>query len=157
VKIIENAKKQASENKKHYNSELQLAAHQFTSSLKQKITNVITTSQIVNPIKDSFQDTEFVKNIILTTIKNWNPQKPEELDLKILLPEKDKKELANFLENKTLNILNKGITIEFDSKIKNGFKIAPLNGNYIISFTKNDFENFFRGYFKEKTKKLLFE
>jgi V/A-type H+-transporting ATPase subunit E len=157
VKIIENAKKQALENKKHYSSEMQLAARQFTSSLKQKITNIITTSQMETPIKEAFQDKEFIENIILSTIQNWNPQKPEELDLKILLPEKDKKELAQFLKIKTLKILNKGITVEFDSKIKNGFKIAPLNGNYIISFTENDFKNFFSGYFKEKTKELLFD
>jgi hypothetical protein len=62
---------------------MQLAARHFTSSPKQKNTNIITTSQNVNPIKKSFQDEEFVKNIILTTIKNWNPQKPGELDLKV--------------------------------------------------------------------------
>jgi V/A-type H+-transporting ATPase subunit E len=65
--------------------------------------------------------------------------------------------LTTFLKNKTLNSLNKGVTIEIDSKTKTGFKIAPLNGNYTISFNENDFENFFKSYFRERTKKLLFE
>ncbi|NQU51772.1 MAG: V-type ATP synthase subunit E [Bacteroidetes bacterium] len=156
AEILENAKKQALENKKNSDSEIQLAARQFTSNLKQKITNIISASQIVNPIEESFQDVEFIKNIIQTTIQNWNPQKQEELDLKILLPEKDEKELAIFLKSKTLSTLNKGITIEFDSKTKTGFKIAPVNGNYMISFAENDFENLFKGYFRERTKELLF-
>ena len=47
--------------------------------------------------------------------------------------------------------------IEFDSETKDGFKIAPKNGNYTISFSAGDFENFFKSYFREKTKELLFE
>jgi V/A-type H+-transporting ATPase subunit E len=157
IEILENANKQALDIKKNCDSEMQLAARQFTSNLKQKITTIITTQHSSNLIKESFKDIEFIKNIILTTIQNWNPQKPEELDLKLLLPEKVKKELTTFLENKTLNSLNKGVTIEIDSKTKTGFKIAPLNGNYTISFNENDFENFFKSYFRERTKKLLFE
>jgi V/A-type H+-transporting ATPase subunit E len=157
IEIIENANKQALDIKKNCDSEMLLAARQFTSNLKQKITTIITTQHSSNLIKESFKDIEFIKNIILTTIQNWNPQKPEELDLKLLLPEKVKKELTTFLENKTLNSLNKGVTIEIDSKTKTGFKIAPLNGNYTISFNENDFENFFKSYFRERTKKLLFE
>jgi V/A-type H+-transporting ATPase subunit E len=157
IEILENANKQALDIKKNCDSEMQLAARQFTSNLKQKITTIITTQHSSNLIKESFKDIEFIKNIILTTIQNWNPQKPEELDLKLLLPEKVKKELTIFLENKTLNSLNKGVTIEIDSKTKTGFKIAPLNGNYTISFNENDFENFFKSYFRERTKKLLFE
>lgn len=157
TEILENASKKALEIEKNSNSEMQLAARQFTSNLKQKITNIITARQTENIMKEAFEEKEFVKNIILTTIQNWTPQNQEELDLKILLPEKDKKELTTFLEKKTFNTLNKGVTIEFDSKTKNGFKIAPLNGNYTISFSENDFENFFKTYFRERIKKLLFE
>lgn len=155
--ILENANKQALEIKKNCDSEMKLAGRQFTSNLKQKITNFISAQQMANLIEESFNDVEFIKKIILTTIQNWNPQNPEELDLKVLLPEKQKNELATFLEKKTIDTLNKGVTIDFDSKIKNGFKIAPLNGNYTISFNENDFENFFKAYFRERTKKILFE
>ena len=155
--IIEKAKKQAEENKKNTNSEIQLAAIQFISNLKQKITNLVSTAQIENPIKESFKDPEFIKKIILTTIKNWNPQKSEGIDLKILLPKDDEKEFAEFLDSKAIDSLNKGLSIEFDSKTKNGFKIGPKDGNYIISFTDKDFENYFKRYLKDKTNKLLFD
>jgi V/A-type H+-transporting ATPase subunit E len=155
--IIEEANKQAEENKKNINSEIQLAALQFTSNLKQKITNLVITAQIVNPIKESFNDTEFVKKIILTTIQNWNPQESEGMNLKVLLPEKDEKEFSDFLNAKAIDALNKGLSIELDAKAKNGFKIGPKDGNYIISFTDKDFENYFKIYLKENTSKLLFE
>lgn len=157
AEIIKKANKETQENKKNINSEIQLATLQFTSNLKQQITNSITTRQIQNPIKESFQDINFVKKIILTTVQNWNPQKSEELDLKILLPEEDKNEFTDFLNNKTVESLNKGVKIEFDSKTKNGFKIGPQNGNYIISFEGKDFENYFKKYFRQSTKKLLFD
>lgn len=157
LEILDNANKHALEIKKNCDSEMILAGRQFTSNLKQKITNFISAQQMSNLIEESFDDIEFMKNIILTTIQNWNPQNHEELDLKVLLPEKQENELATFLEKRTINTLNKGVTIEFDSNTKNGFKIAPLNGNYTISFNENDFENFFKAYFRERTKKILFE
>lgn len=156
-KILDDAHKKALEIKTNSNTEMQLAARQFTSNLKQKITNTIVATQTENLIKVGFNDKEFIKNIILSTIQNWNPQKTEELDLRILLPKNEEKELASFLENKTKDQLNKKVFIEFDSETKDGFKIAPKNGNYTISFSAGDFENFFKSYFREKTKELLFE
>lgn len=157
LEILKSANSRALEIKKNCNSEMHLAARQFTSNLKQKITTIITAQQSETLIKEPFKDIEFIKKLILTSIQNWNPKKPEELDIKLLLPEKDQKELSSFLENKILNTLNKSVTIEFDSKTKNGFKIAPINGNYIISFNENNFENFFKPYFRGRTKKILFE
>lgn len=63
------------------------------------------------------------------------------------IPEKNEKEFTHFIERKTFDALNKGVDIEFDSKTTNGFKIGPKDGSYIISFSAQDFENYFKGYF----------
>ena len=157
LEILDQAKKEAAEYKKNTDSEIQLAARQFMSSLKQQITNLITAKQVETPVKNAFNDIDFVKNIILTVIKNWNPQKPEELNLSILLPENNEKELTDFFETKAIDALNHGVDIQFDTKIINGFKIGPKNGSYKISFADKDFENYFKGYIKERTKKILFD
>ena len=157
LEIIEQAKNQSAEFKKNTDSEIQLAARQFMSKLKQQITNIVTAAQIELPVKDAFKDSEFIKSIILTLIKNWNPQKPEEFKLNILLPEKDKKEFSEFFDTKAITVLNSGIDVKFDGKIEGGFKIGPKDDSFIISFSDIDFENYFKGYLKEKTKKLLFE
>ena len=52
--------------------------------------------------------------------------------------------------------LDAGLEINFDSKIKSGFKIGPADGSYQISFTDSDFENYFVNYLKDRTKKLIF-
>ncbi len=157
LEILEKAKIQAAEFKKNTDSEIQLAARQFMSKLKQQITNIVTVAQIESPVKEAFNDNEFIKNMILTLIQNWNPQKPEEFKLNILLPKKDEKEFSEFFETKAINVLTHGIDIKFDDKINDGFKIRPKDGSFIISFSDNDFENYFKGYIKEKTKRLLFE
>lgn len=156
LEIVETAKKKAAEYKKNIDSELQLAARQFISNLKLQIAKLITAEQVEAPVKEAFKDNEFIKKIVLTLINNWNPQNPEELKLNILLPKEDEKSLNLFFEKKALDYLNKGINIQIDPKISKGFKIGPKDGSYLINFTDTDFEEYFKGYLKDKTKKLLF-
>ncbi len=154
---IEQAEKQAVEIKKNADSEIRLAARQFISNLKQQITGLITTAQVEVPVEDAFKDEKFVKNIILTVIKNWNPQKPEELNISLLLPQKEEKELTDFFNNKVKELLDSGLEINFELNIKSGFKIGPKDGSYYISFTDKDFENYFKSYLKDRTRKMIFD
>lgn len=157
ARIIGDAEATAKEISNNTNSELKLAAQKFVSQLKLQITNIITTKQLKEPISEAFSDHGYLKDIIHTLIKNWNPQNPEEFGLKILLSEKDKNSLNQFFENSTANTLNKSVEIQFGQQIGNGFKIGPKNDSYILSFTDNDFENYFKSYLKERTRKFLFE
>jgi hypothetical protein len=47
-------------------------------------------------IKKAFDDKEFIRELIETAIKNWDP-KSQGIDVAVLLPEKDKKDLMNIL------------------------------------------------------------
>lgn len=155
--IIENAKKKAEEYKRNVDSEVQLAARQFLSNFKLQITKLVSTAQVEPPIQEAFKDDNFIKDIILTLIKNWNPQNPEESKLNILLPKKDEKSFTEFFENRAITSLNGGLNIQFDANTTKGFKIGPKDGSYVISFSNKDFENYFKLYIKDKTKNLLFE
>jgi V/A-type H+-transporting ATPase subunit E len=103
------------------------------------------------------EDTEFVKQVIHEIIKNWNPQSQEPVDLSVTLPEKMQKELKDYLENKASKELNAGITVEVSDRMKGGFSIGPSDGSYKISFSEEDFENFFKGYLRPRTVEMLFE
>lgn len=155
--IIDKAQKQAEEIKRKTNTEMQLAARQFTSKLKQNITGVISTSQVDGTIRDAVNDIDFIKNIIQIIVSNWKPEKSEDLNIKLLLPEKNEKAFTAFFDSKINETLNKGVEVKFDSKLDTGFQIGPHDGSYILSFTDKDFENYFKSYFKERTKKLLFD
>ncbi len=154
---VEQAKKQAAEIQNNSDTEMRLAARKFISNLKQQITELIATKQTQEPVKNAFKDTEFVKNSILTIIKNWNPQKPEELNIKLLLPSEEEKMFTAFFNQKAKKALDSGLEIYFEQNIKSGFKIGPKNGSYHITFTDKDFENYFKNYLKPKTKKILFD
>lgn len=156
-KIIEQAEKQAAEIRKNVESEVQLSARQAISSIKQKITNLVTTEMVKTPVEQAFANKEFIRNVILTIVRNWNPQKPEEFDIALLLPQNNEKELNEFFENEAKEFLSAGLEISFDTKIKTGFKIGPKDGSYKISFTESDFENYFKNYMRPRTTQLLYQ
>ncbi len=154
--LVEQGKAEAEEVRKNTESEMKLAARQFLSQLKQKVTELITTIQTSEPVKEAFSDKDFIKKIILTIVENWKTNTAGDMDLKILLPEKDQNEFTSFLQIRAVEAMNRGLEIQIDPKMKDGFKIGPKDNSYIIHFSDTDFDNYFKSYLKDKTQKLLF-
>lgn len=155
-KIITLAEQKSAEIKKNVDAELNLASKQTIRKVKEQITDMIVCKLIDNPIKKAFDDEKFVKEIIETVVKNWNPQKNEVIDLSILLPSELEKEFTNFFTSKTGKELNANLELSFSDSIKGGFKIGPADGSYKISFSEEDFENFFKSYLRPKTIEILY-
>ena len=154
--IIKDAEKKADELKTNTEKELQLFARQAMSDLKQKIATLIEFNALHGEINQAIGEGDFIKEIIETIVKNWNPHSSDRVDLKVLLPENKRKELESFFSNKAKDILDKGAEINFDTKLKSGFQIGPKDGSYLISFSDEDFENFFKSYLRPKLIELLF-
>ena len=53
-------------------------------------------------------------------------------------------------------ILLKNRVVLFDKKLTNGFKIIPEGSSFQITFTDNDFIEFFKPFLREKTEEILF-
>lgn len=153
--ILGKAGKEAEELKRKVESEVKLSARQAISTIKQQITEMITAKATENSIKDAFNDKEFIKKIIITTINNWNPGK-EAYDLQLLLPKEDEKSLGSYFLSKQNDILKGSVNIKFDDRVSTGFKIGPQDGRFLISFTDEDFENFFKTYLRPRTTQLLY-
>lgn len=153
--IILKAQLQAGEIQKKTDTELQLAARQFFSTIKQRTTGLITAKQVEDQVEKAFNDKDFIQKIILIIVQNWKKDSDENLQL--FLPEKYRNDVDTFFEDKALNAMNKKVEVRFDQQIESGFKIGPKDGGYIISFTDADFINYFKRYLKERTRKLLFE
>jgi len=151
-KIIEKANEQAEEIKKNVNAELKLSTNQAISSIKQKISDLVTFKSIDEPVAEAYQDKDFVKNLITTLIKDWSAGG----GVSLILPEKEKNELGKFLEGKQNEILKEGLDLGYDSEITAGFKIGPADGSYRISFTDEDFSNFLKAYLRPRTNQLLY-
>jgi hypothetical protein len=54
------------------------------------------------------------------------------------------------------NALDSHIVVKTDEKMKSGFKVAPKDGGYYISFTDEDFDALFREYLRPKVAELLY-
>ena len=155
-KIVADAEQKSAEIKKNVDAELNLAAKQSVREVKQKITDMIVSKVIDEPVKKAFDDEKFVKELIETAVKNWNPQKNETIDLSVLLPTDVEKEFSKFFKAKSGKELNANLELSFSDSIKGGFKIGPADGSYKISFSEEDFENFFKSYLRPKTVEMLY-
>lgn len=154
-KILEESERKAKENARNVESELKLSAGQAMSALKQSIAQLITM-KVVNPgVNAIFSDTKFLSELLLKIVEGF-VQKGD-FDLKVLLSQKDLLQLDGFIRNSFSTELNQGLVVEADAKVKGGFKIGPKDGSYLISFTEEDFKNFFRTYVRAKSSELLFE
>ncbi len=153
---IEKAEKEAEDLKKNAMNELQLSARQAMSDLKQEVTDLIQAKAIKPETQQAFKEAAFTKEIIQTVVKNWDPNSDEAVDLKVLLPEKKQKEFEAYFKDKAKDLLNKGLEVDFDERVKGGFKIGPKDGSYLVSFSDEDFEHFFKLYLRPRLIEMLF-
>ncbi|MBN2166958.1 MAG: V-type ATP synthase subunit E [Marinilabiliaceae bacterium] len=165
-KIIETAKLKASEIeaeaksnaleiKRNIEAEMKLAANQATSSIRQSVADMITMNILAPSVSEVFADKSFMKSLIEKVVKGWLAS--GQMNMKIILAESDRDEMEFFFKNSLAAELNKGVSVEFDNQIDSGFKIGPDDNSYLISFSDDDFINFFKAYLRPKTIQLLFE
>lgn len=154
--ILEKAQQDSQDLKKNMESEIQMAGKHTLNSVKQSVSGLIKAKVLDEPVAGAFKDKDFLKNIIEQIIKNWNPTDGSPADLTLLLPEADIEQLGKYFEAQSQQTLGKGLEVRFDSRMKDGFKIGPQDGSYVISFTDEDFSAFFSQFLREKVYGLLF-
>lgn len=155
--FIADAEKKASELKKNTESELRLAAQQATDALKQEIIKIVNGSITEPTIKAAMGDIKFVQKAIETAVKNWAVNINEEVTMEVLIPAANEKAISEYFAKTAKGVLDKGFSIETVNNIKSGFQIAPSDGSYKVSFTEEDFVNFFKEFLRPKVVELLFE
>lgn len=152
---IEDAEKKAEEIKKHVESEMKMALEQSMAALKQNIAGLVTMEAVEPTTKELFSDKKYLGDLIEKTIDGWI--KKESMDLEVILPESQRKQMEDHFKKQMAHHLNKGLQLSFSKDMKAGFKVGPADGSYVISFTDEDFNNFFKAYLRPKSTELLFE
>lgn len=152
--IVDEAKKKAIETKTNTESELKLSGKQAVNALKQQVVDMVN-GEITKVAVDKAFDKDFTKKIIDTTLANW-AKSNQSMDLSILLPAKDEKALTDYFNKEAKQYLDKGITIQFDPSLKAGFQLGPKDGSYKVSFSDEDFINFFKQHLRPKLVDILF-
>ncbi len=154
VAIMAETRKKSQEYKEHVDSEIKMTIGQAISAMKQQVATLVSMNVIQPPVKELFSDKEYLKSLINTIVKGWMDK--DDFDLNVILPEADKEQLEKYFKQSLATELNKGVEFSFSQDFRTGFKIGPVDGSYLISFTDDDFMNFLKAYLRPKTSQLLF-
>jgi V/A-type H+-transporting ATPase subunit E len=155
-KILKDAENGANDLKSKTESEIRQASLQTIKSVQQSIAAMISSEIVDKEVKTAFTDKTFVKTLIETAVKNWSTENPG-MDLHVLIPEKDQKNLEDFFKKNAKKLCKAGLDVITDTSIKAGFKIGPADGAYQISFKEEDFENLLKNFIRPRTAQLLFK
>jgi len=154
--IVAKAQKEADDIKSKVNGDVKMASLKTISSLKQQIEQSLMNKVIGKGVKNALADTDFIKPLIELVIKSFDAANIAPAGLDVLLPETMKATLGDAFQAKLAKELNSSVNISFAKGISAGFKIAPKDGGYYISFTDGDFEKMLSEYLRPAAKKILF-
>jgi V/A-type H+-transporting ATPase subunit E len=153
--IISAARQDATELKQNVHEEIKHASHQAINTVKQKIAELITLKITDQPLKDLLNDRTYISDIISQLIDHWKKSNISE-GFDLVLPASIIKDSDGMVIKAIHEQFGQNINIEFSHKIQSGFRISPAGNNYIISFTEQDFTNFFSQFLRPKTIKILY-
>lgn len=154
--LIVNAKQASAEISKNTDAEFKMAARQVISSVKQQIEDVITAKAITPSVNAAFSSPEFIQSIVKEAVSKFNPNKEEANMLSVLLPKEKQEQLQEYFINKAGEAMGVYLDVQFSKAVKSGFKIAPKDGGYQVSFTEQDFDNLFKSFLRPRLVELLF-
>lgn len=149
--IISEAQKKAAELAKNSDSDLKMAAQHTISSVKQRLTEVVLQKVLDEPIKASFSDPAFLRQIITAALEAWKSSGGS-----IAISQSMQGKLDEGFIGSLGAALKDGLKVEFSPSMKNGFSLSPADGSYKLSFTDEDFANLFKSYLRPRTAQTLF-
>jgi V/A-type H+/Na+-transporting ATPase subunit E len=154
--ILENTERNAAELKAKYEAEMRISSRQAISALKQRVTELVIWELNHEPAQKAVRDIAFMQVLITKLMDYWLANFGEEDHLRILLPKDEYDEYRSYLKEKTAELLRSGITVEFTDSMRHGFQVEPVEHGFRISFTDEDFENYFSNFARPRVYKLLF-
>ena len=155
-RIIAQANKEAEELKTKVAADVKMAATQSIAVTKQEIEQMVVTQTAQQGVKANMGNTEFVKDLIMSVIRAFNPQNASPVGLDLILPEAMKAQVEPFVQNEIAQQFKGEVKVDYSKKMNGGFKVAPRDGGYMLQFTDEEFTQLIANYLRPATKKILF-
>lgn len=155
-RIIAQANREADELKTKVAADVKMAATQSIAVTKQEIEQMVVAKAAQQGVKASMGNAEFVKELIASVVKAFNPQNASPVALDLILPEALKAQLEPFVQNEIANQFKGEVKVDYSKKMNGGFKVAPKDGGYVLQFTDDEFTQLIANYLRPATKKILF-
>ena len=154
--IIAQANKEAEEMKTKVTADVKMAATQSIAVTKQEIEKMVVTKAAAEGVKANMSNSTFVKELITSVVKAFNPQNASPVDLSLILPESLKAELEPFVKNEITSQFKGEVKVDYSKKMNGGFTVSPKDGGYMLQFTDEEFTQLISNYLRPATKKILF-
>ena len=155
-RIIAQANREADELKTKVAADVKMAATQSIAVTKQEIEQMVVAKAAQQGVKASMGNAEFVKELITSVVKAFNPQNASPVALDLILPDALKAQLEPFVQNEIANQFKGEVKVDYSKKMNGGFKVAPKDGGYVLQFTDDEFTQLIANYLRPATKKILF-
>ena len=155
-RIIAQANKEAEELKTKVTADVKMAATQSIGVTKQEIEQMVVTQAAQQGVKANMGNAEFVKELITSVIRAFNPQNASPVGLDLILPEALKAQVEHFVQNEIAQQFRGEVKVDYSKKMNGGFKVAPHDGGYMLQFTDEEFTQLIANYLRPATKKILF-
>lgn len=155
-RIVAQANKEAEELRTKVMADVKMAATQSIAVTKQEIEKMVVTRSASEGVKANMNNVAFVKELIMSVVKAFNPQNASPVDLSLILPESLKAEVEPFVKNEIANQFKGEVKVDYSKKMNGGFKVSPKDGGYVLQFTDEEFQNLIANYLRPATKKILF-
>ena len=155
-RIIAQANKEAEELKTKVAADVKMAATQSIAVTKQEIEKMVVTKAATEGVKANMSNPAFVKDMIASVVKAFNPQNASPVALDFILPEALKAEVEPFVKNEINSQFKGEVKVDYSKKMNGGFKVAPKEGGYMLQFTDEEFTQLIANYLRPATKKILF-
>lgn len=156
-RIIAEGKKNVETMEARKHAEWVIASKQAIATLRQNIVNILSSKILGEGIRTALKSNELVIHLIRTIAKGWvaNDIAP---DLHVIIPHNktDIEEFRASLEANLKESLDTGFTLTTSDGLTSGFRMEAQDGRYVMSFTEEDFQAFFRSFFKDNTCDILF-
>ena len=156
LEIVEKANKEAEELKTKVTADVKMAATQSIAVTKQEIEKMVVTNAAEQGVKANLSSADFVKELVKSVVKAFNPDNASPVSLDLIMPENLKAEVEPFVKNEIAKMFKAEVNVEYSKKMNGGFKVAPKDGGYVIQFTDDEFTQLIANYLRPATKKILF-
>jgi V/A-type H+-transporting ATPase subunit E len=154
--LLKNALAESLEMQKNIDGEIKVASRHAFNMVRQAITNMVTLQTTKKLVNSQYNDPSFIKEIMFFAVHTMI-QHDNDDSFRLILPENLDKKLKQYLEHNIHETFENQIVMDVSQNFESGFRIGPSSGNYQISFTEKDFENFFKHLLRPKTVELLFD
>jgi V/A-type H+-transporting ATPase subunit E len=155
-RIVAQANKEAEELKTKVAADVKMATTQSIAVTKQEIEKMVVTQAAAQGVKANMGSTAFVKELITSVVKAFNPANASPVDLNLILPEALKAEMEPFVKNEITSQFKSEVKLDYSKKMNGGFKVVPKDGGYVLQFTDDEFTQLIANYLRPATKKILF-